>query len=434
MNDKTAEAIAQIDQPGRVTWHSSGPDEGPDVGLSFGLGNGTSLYVGEMPRRLWEACPSAQSLGPDAGWWLELLTPTGRTVIGKLTEPEAGRALVDALSNAWNRRPAVDAAPDSDALKRERHLSRDLMDLLKSIFDAPTMAAGYAILTDFSRQFWPEDPVALRAAPDLTETAKRIAWVHWMKSHPCDASEDADDLWDCLSDLDREGYLSAARAVSAPAAAPGGVEVTPGMCVAASDQAMALGVILPASYAASVLWAALSASPAAPAAQRAQQPTGWSIVGDGRKDELVEIHGTSGPIAGGLTMEQATAIVEAHGGAPAEKAETPGPEPARCGVCVWMGDATELGEEGECGGDENCTGRPTEITDPADMLDAWLGSEGLICGEALAASGLIEQKPATAEEAAQLDIEEGDTVWDVTAEGNALLDARRASAPATRET
>lgn len=107
MSDKITDALAQIDQPGRVTWHSSGEDEGPDVGLSFGLGNGASLYVGEMTRRLWEACPSAHALGDDAGWWLELLTPTGRTVIGKATEPEAGRALIDALSMAWKGRGLV---------------------------------------------------------------------------------------------------------------------------------------------------------------------------------------------------------------------------------------------------------------------------------------------------------------------------------------
>ncbi|NUB17345.1 hypothetical protein GAY28_36655 [Azospirillum brasilense] len=154
---------------------------------------------------------------------------------------------------------------------------------------------------------------------------------------------------------------------------------------------------------------------------------------------------------GGTAAHQAIDAIKAHLGITwepgAEKARRsststpdvpvavapPEPVPVRCGVCGWLGDATELGEEGECGGDENCTGRPTEITDPAEMLEAWLDREGLICGDALVVSGLIEQKPATAEEAAQLDIEEGDTVWDVTAKGNALLDARRSSAPSAGE-
>lgn len=135
-------------------------------------------------------------------------------IVGGVKTPELAAEL-------WNRRPAVEAAPDSAELKRERHLSRDLMDLLKSMFDAPTMAAGYAILADFSRQFWPEDPVSLRAAPDLTETAKRIAWGYWMAhSKPSTVTPDADRYWERMGEWERKGFLSAARAVSAPAAAP----------------------------------------------------------------------------------------------------------------------------------------------------------------------------------------------------------------------
>ncbi|WP_454018459.1 hypothetical protein [Azospirillum sp. Marseille-Q6669] len=106
--------------------------------------------------------------------------------------------MTDGKGDVWrtppdNVRPApplaVEAAPDSDALKRERYLSRDLMDLLKSMFDAPTMAAGYAILADFARQWWPEDPVALRAAPDLTERAD-MWWDDKDNETPWDSPED----------------------------------------------------------------------------------------------------------------------------------------------------------------------------------------------------------------------------------------------------
>lgn len=251
----------------------------------------------------------------------------------------------------------------------------------------------------------PDDPCnALRrrssvqeAAPaDLTETAKRIAWGHRKYIILADTSKDPDEMWSGLDHLDRGAYISAAHCVApaarsvAPAGVPEGwklvpVEPTPEQYV------RIVGGGITCEKAKAFYWAMLSAAPAAPTAQG-----------------------------------QDTAPVQVRE-----------PVPVRCGSCGWLGDATELGEEGECGGDENCTGRPTEISDPAEMLEAWLDSEGLICGEALAVSGLIEQKPATAEEtaeeAAQLDIEEGDTVWHISADGNALLDARRSSAPSAGE-
>ncbi|WP_431861315.1 hypothetical protein [Azospirillum sp.] len=95
--------------------------------------------------------------------------------------------------------------------------------------------------------------------------------------------------------------------------------------------------------------------------------------------------------------------------------------PVRCRECGWIGDAVELGHEGECGGEGCSPSSVVPITEPADLIDAWLDSEGSMCGPTLARAGLIYPRPATAEEAEDLDLETGDTVWDLTAEGNALL-------------
>ncbi|PWC48150.1 hypothetical protein TSA6c_17090 [Azospirillum sp. TSA6c] len=101
------------------------------------------------------------------------------------------------------------------------------------------------------------------------------------------------------------------------------------------------------------------------------------------------------------------------------------PTPVRCSQCGWLGDATELGAEGECGG-EGCPGTAvSEISTPADMIDAWQDSEGHICGPQLAEAGLIAQHPASAEEAKHLDIQPGDSVWDLTDAGKTVLDAAR---------
>lgn len=45
---------------GEVTWHSSGPDEGPDVGVSVSLGLEEELWFGEISRRLFDDCGGAE--------------------------------------------------------------------------------------------------------------------------------------------------------------------------------------------------------------------------------------------------------------------------------------------------------------------------------------------------------------------------------------
>ncbi|CAO3453338.1 hypothetical protein [Azospirillum argentinense] len=175
MTDKTTEALARIDQPGRVTWHSSGEGEGPDVGLSFGLGNGTSLFVGEMTRAQHAAsAETAGHLGDATGWWIILHDAEVARVIGKTAEPEAGRALIDALSEAWNRRPSVQEAAPADLTETAKRIrvpdaERRMMDRLRSRFDPP-------------------DADAHAAVTYIEELLAGLAWQKEMTAHWCDVA------------------------------------------------------------------------------------------------------------------------------------------------------------------------------------------------------------------------------------------------------
>lgn len=102
--------------------------------------------------------------------------------------------------------------------------------------------------------------------------------------------------------------------------------------------------------------------------------------------------------------------------------------PVECPECGWQGCAYELGDEGECGSEDGCDGRPTEITDHADLIRAWFDSEGAFAGKRCSELGLIEPHPATEKEADELDMEVGTDVWDVTEKGEAALRAAKAEA------
>lgn len=71
---------------GVVTWHSSDPDGGPDVGLSLGLGDGKLLWVGEVPDR--------------NGWGLAIYHPAGsggREDLGTFHDAESARTFFDEI-------------------------------------------------------------------------------------------------------------------------------------------------------------------------------------------------------------------------------------------------------------------------------------------------------------------------------------------------
>lgn len=92
---------------GKVTWHSSEEDGGPDVGMMLGLGDGQALWVGEITRRDYEEGGEAVSaLGGAAGWWL--VTYPGPQVLAKFVDAETAREFLDQLSDAMRTVVAPD--------------------------------------------------------------------------------------------------------------------------------------------------------------------------------------------------------------------------------------------------------------------------------------------------------------------------------------
>lgn len=90
---------------GLVVWHSSGEDMGPDVGISVGLGNGRSLWCGEINRDRWNAAgEEAAELGGDSGVWLIIYGPTEDEthVLGRMIDNrEASERLTSAIEAAF---------------------------------------------------------------------------------------------------------------------------------------------------------------------------------------------------------------------------------------------------------------------------------------------------------------------------------------------
>jgi len=94
--------IDEIDQTelGKVTWHSSEEDSGPDVGLMLGLGEGRALWVGEISKRAWtDAGSEIQALGSDGGWWLGIYQPEFQP-FAKFADAEAGREVFEQIANS----------------------------------------------------------------------------------------------------------------------------------------------------------------------------------------------------------------------------------------------------------------------------------------------------------------------------------------------
>ncbi|QCG95024.1 hypothetical protein E6C67_14435 [Azospirillum sp. TSA2s] len=84
-------------------------------------------------------------------------------------------ALCETCRTAPSPAPAAPSAAQPDALADEREFNGQLFAMLKKVFDAPTMAVGYAILADFAAQFYPGQPVALQPAQDsLTERLRQM--------------------------------------------------------------------------------------------------------------------------------------------------------------------------------------------------------------------------------------------------------------------
>jgi hypothetical protein len=82
---------------GKITWHSSDEDSGPDVGMMLGLGDGKALWVGEISRRSHEEGGEAvTALGDDGGWWLGVYEPKFRP-LAKFADAEDARDFFDLI-------------------------------------------------------------------------------------------------------------------------------------------------------------------------------------------------------------------------------------------------------------------------------------------------------------------------------------------------
>lgn len=96
-------ADPDINEFGRVVWHSSDEDSGPDVGVTIGFGSGRALWFGEISKKMHEEeGAEAAELGDHFGTWIILYDdnePRGEqaTVIGKAI-PYVGTNVCDAIS------------------------------------------------------------------------------------------------------------------------------------------------------------------------------------------------------------------------------------------------------------------------------------------------------------------------------------------------
>ena len=82
---------------GKVTWASSDEDSGPDVGMMLGLGDGKSMWVGEISRRAYgDAETDVKPLGNDGGWWLGIYRPEFEPM-AKFADAQSAREFFDAI-------------------------------------------------------------------------------------------------------------------------------------------------------------------------------------------------------------------------------------------------------------------------------------------------------------------------------------------------
>lgn len=90
---------------GGLTWHSSGPDEGPDVGVSIYLGSDDRLWAGEISRDLFDRCNGAENFDGDGGWFLVRYTGQDTRLIAKFSEQYEAQDFMDQVA-AWVRATA----------------------------------------------------------------------------------------------------------------------------------------------------------------------------------------------------------------------------------------------------------------------------------------------------------------------------------------
>lgn len=82
---------------GKVTWHSSGEDEGPDVGLQLDIGGGCSLWLGEGKK--------------PTGWQIAIVHDDEIVPVADVIDHEQARELFDRIASAVQPQAREDAQP-----------------------------------------------------------------------------------------------------------------------------------------------------------------------------------------------------------------------------------------------------------------------------------------------------------------------------------
>lgn len=87
---------------GSILWHCSDEEGGPDVGIQVGLGNGLSLYFGEVANVTLEDHGVDLARFPD-GWWAVLYGGTsGTRILGAVPDGYEAREACDEIAAALN--------------------------------------------------------------------------------------------------------------------------------------------------------------------------------------------------------------------------------------------------------------------------------------------------------------------------------------------
>lgn len=83
---------------GALIWHSTGEDEGPDVGVSIKLGDDALLWCGEITNKLYEETENVETLGGPGGWWVILYDGPVSLAIAKCCDGYAAQDAFERLS------------------------------------------------------------------------------------------------------------------------------------------------------------------------------------------------------------------------------------------------------------------------------------------------------------------------------------------------
>lgn len=89
---------------GRIVWHCSEEDGGPDVGMSLGLGHGWAMWVGEITRAAHaDGGEAVAALGDDCGWWL-MIYPD-HVPLARFADVEGAHEFFDYIAGALSQGP-----------------------------------------------------------------------------------------------------------------------------------------------------------------------------------------------------------------------------------------------------------------------------------------------------------------------------------------